>query len=604
MTIEIATAENLYNIRNDLDADYILTADIDLSGHTNWDPIGESSKPFIGTLDGQDYTISNLTINRDSDHQGLFSQTVDSEIRNLNFENVSINAGEGIYNGVLTGEAAENPIGNLFENINIKSGLIIGSDYTAGLVGGGYNTQIKNCKVSCEVKGTEIPSPGYKYLAGIIGDHYGGGYIEDCEFTGDLTIGNNRGYYCGGIVGDFHGEYISNCSVTTNITGTVLTNSGGVVGFADICNIDNISFSGNIEITEELSSFGGLVGGMSEVTASSLYINNCTINSFEANGVGGAFHFVDNSTINELAVNNISITNPNGSNTNIAGISTYSTGENTYNNCYVTGYIEGYDYLGGFTTYIYDNDIFNNCYSAVELVALTGDSPNYKGFGLIRDENYTINYTINNCYWDSEITTASDETTAIASTTAVMKNETNYNNWDFDNIWGISPDLNDGYPVLRAFYAPTDFVTTLNIKFIETPDLTIKEVKANRVIVNSPTDSYTAEYSDISQDNIIEKQVEIEEGNINVCKQIADSLLSEWNRKEISITGKVKLNLGLMFEKKSYIIIPDGKIAGNYKIQKLSHNIDDYTTTFIAGDKLLSESEIIARVLNKMTYKL
>ena len=62
----IKTAQDLDNIRNDLDGKYILMNDIDLSSYSNWDPIGEvdvdtgTGQGFTGVLDGNGYTISNL----------------------------------------------------------------------------------------------------------------------------------------------------------------------------------------------------------------------------------------------------------------------------------------------------------------------------------------------------------------------------------------------------------------------------------------------------------------------------------------------------------------------------------------------------------------
>ncbi|MFW6025149.1 MAG: hypothetical protein ACOCRX_02295 [Candidatus Woesearchaeota archaeon] len=35
---------------------------------------------------------------------------------------------------------------------------------------------------------------------------------------------------------------------------------------------------------------------------------------------------------------------------------------------------------------------------------------------------------------------------------AQMKQQALYNNWDFENIWGIDPNINDGYPYLRVFF--------------------------------------------------------------------------------------------------------------------------------------------------------
>lgn len=80
----ISTKEDLKAIANDLDGDYILANDIDISGE-NWTPIGTKEKPFTGTLDGNGYTISGLTIKEDSftptgdgyydSYYGLFGMT-------------------------------------------------------------------------------------------------------------------------------------------------------------------------------------------------------------------------------------------------------------------------------------------------------------------------------------------------------------------------------------------------------------------------------------------------------------------------------------------------------------------------------------------------
>ncbi len=61
VTTFIYTAEDLDNIRNDLDGFYILMNDIDLSGR-EWVPIGDKDHPFTGTLLGSSYIISGMTI--------------------------------------------------------------------------------------------------------------------------------------------------------------------------------------------------------------------------------------------------------------------------------------------------------------------------------------------------------------------------------------------------------------------------------------------------------------------------------------------------------------------------------------------------------------
>ena len=59
---QIATAEQLDRVRDDLTAHYILTADIDLSGYENWDPIGafqsRSEAPEDAEVPHPDYAFT------------------------------------------------------------------------------------------------------------------------------------------------------------------------------------------------------------------------------------------------------------------------------------------------------------------------------------------------------------------------------------------------------------------------------------------------------------------------------------------------------------------------------------------------------------------
>ena len=96
--ITITTAEELAGMANDLTADYILDADIDLAGIA-WNPIGTykpsgeseeeqeipaSDAAFTGTFDGQGHTIRNLTIvGEDGIAVGLFGCIANTEVGNF-----------------------------------------------------------------------------------------------------------------------------------------------------------------------------------------------------------------------------------------------------------------------------------------------------------------------------------------------------------------------------------------------------------------------------------------------------------------------------------------------------------------------------------------
>lgn len=157
--IVIATAEDLAKIGTDadfpLDGDYILMADIDLSGYDNWSPIGSYSNKYSGSFDGNGFVISGLTIDRSANYQGLFASAgPESKLLNITLENVDVTANE----------------------------------YVGGLVGYNYG-EITNCSVSGSVTGSDG-------TGGLVGRNIGG-TIEFSYATGSVEGGN----YTGGLVG-------------------------------------------------------------------------------------------------------------------------------------------------------------------------------------------------------------------------------------------------------------------------------------------------------------------------------------------------------------------------------------------------------------------
>ena len=86
--ILIEDAQDLLNIKNNLSGKYMLVGDIDLSSlGTNFTALIENE--FTGILDGNGYTISNLSINNAGSYTGLFAQ-MNGTVRNLTIENANI----------------------------------------------------------------------------------------------------------------------------------------------------------------------------------------------------------------------------------------------------------------------------------------------------------------------------------------------------------------------------------------------------------------------------------------------------------------------------------------------------------------------------------
>ena len=148
----IDNADDLQNIGDNLDAYYELTGHIILDppkpGETgNWIPIGDTSKPFTGSFNGNGYTISNMAIEGDN---SMFSTNTSGTIKNFGLIDVSITStGTGQTNiGAIVGQNS----GGTLENIYVTGMVISGSGTAVGGIVGRNVAQGKviNCFASFE----------------------------------------------------------------------------------------------------------------------------------------------------------------------------------------------------------------------------------------------------------------------------------------------------------------------------------------------------------------------------------------------------------------------------------------------------------------------
>ena len=65
----ITDEAGLKAIANDLNGNYVLAADITLTGQ--WTPLGTEASPFTGTFDGGGHSIKGLNVTGRTLHQGL-----------------------------------------------------------------------------------------------------------------------------------------------------------------------------------------------------------------------------------------------------------------------------------------------------------------------------------------------------------------------------------------------------------------------------------------------------------------------------------------------------------------------------------------------------
>ncbi len=238
---QIGTLDELKWFRDDVNGgnDYkgkyvVLTNDIDISGETDWTPIGNASNVFAGYFNGKGKTVSGLTITSAPDHSGFFGmvnkqayiEVVTPVIQNLNLTNVSVKGGKQC--GGLAGQVY---VGKVI-NVSV-SGNITGGSYVGGLVGHVYAT-FEDCSFEGTVTGVQA--------GGIAG-------AGDCKAHRSSVVGDVSGTWVGGIVGNGQeGTSAVDCYVKGQISaGSNYSNLYGVGGIAGMAGhgYSNSVFSGN-----------------------------------------------------------------------------------------------------------------------------------------------------------------------------------------------------------------------------------------------------------------------------------------------------------------------------------------------------------------------
>jgi hypothetical protein len=275
---------DLMNTPSDWDANFIMTADVNLQG-VPLIPVGNNINNipnfFNGVFDGNGHVIRNAEINMPGYwHIGLFGIiTSDSQVRNLGVEDVNMSGHRDVAG--LAG-LSKGTISNCFATGNInyapmgQNGANLG-----GLVGLNWGTII-NSHALCDVNGSAIK------IGGLVGYNYGS--VTDSYAIGSIN-GNNS---VGGLIGEntyapdesgsgFDPDYIGTikrCYAAGAVSGN--SNVGGLVG---INGNDPIGYIAGLYITD-CYSISTVTGGSGLVWRNYGHIINCYA-AGKVNGSGG-----------------------------------------------------------------------------------------------------------------------------------------------------------------------------------------------------------------------------------------------------------------------------------------------------------------------------
>ncbi len=204
-------------VRNDMDANYELTEDLDedSDGHDEfvnteegWEPIGTQEVRFTGNFDGDNHTISDLYIDRpDENNIGLFGHVGrEATIKNLCIEGAEITGGRAV--GTLIGRVTGDD-DTLIERTCSRDCSVEGTGAVGGLIGsfnswretegGRDNPVLSQSFADVDVSDHEEETGNYDKFGGLVGCAQKS-TILDSYALGYVTV-DNEGERIGGLSG-------------------------------------------------------------------------------------------------------------------------------------------------------------------------------------------------------------------------------------------------------------------------------------------------------------------------------------------------------------------------------------------------------------------
>lgn len=250
----IATLPQLQEMALEPYGNFVLAKDIDATDTKNWTSTF-SPIYFQGNLNGQNHTISNLTINQPGRiDAGFFANVKNGTVKDLYFDKATISARKNV-----------------------------------GVVAGIANSQMENVQV------TNSNVTGYEYVGGSFGKIISDSIIEGLSFSGTVT----GDQIVGGLAGILFGKSTRKCSANATVIATLDT-VGGLAGLGG---------SSDRGVTYGNSSKGSVkgrnvVGGLVGATGAWLDSNTSSATVEGSSQVGGLIGFLNQGEITRNWVSN------------------------------------------------------------------------------------------------------------------------------------------------------------------------------------------------------------------------------------------------------------------------------------------------------------
>jgi len=276
------------------------------------------------------------------------------------------------------------------------------------------------------------------------------------SFSGNFD-GNNKvisGLYANcrssiyqGLFGNAYGANISNLGlVGLYVKGSVYVS--GIISYGDNNKITNSYVIGNVS-QYEVSSGGPPIGGISSGSYGDIITDSYFIGDVSGNNHTGGIAYYGTVT-NSYFVGNVT------ANYYAGGISVYGSVTNSY----IIGNISGSAHVGGISSngtvtnsYVIGNVTGGNY--PVGGISGTGSATNSYFIGNVTGTSSWLGgisgtSSATNSFYNATFTGSTPNSHGTPKNLAEMKTQSTYTGWDFEEIWTIHADINDGYPIIKA----------------------------------------------------------------------------------------------------------------------------------------------------------
>ncbi|MEI6477396.1 MAG: fibronectin type III domain-containing protein [bacterium] len=268
---QIETCAQFQDISSDLAANYVLVKDIDCTGVT-FTPLGTSGTKFTGTFDGNDFSITALTISA-SGQIAPFAYVGAATIKNVHFVGGAMTSTTSNAGGVIA-----YALGATVTNISSTATIVASSGWGSGLVTTADTVTMSNSFYNGSVTAGA-------YASGLVGVTYNTTTIADSYSKGSM----NDNIYPGGLVGNLGGGSSIVRSYSTATINAVGVYVGGLVGtFSGSASITDTFYAGlmNTAGSTNHGAISGIRSGSTTMTNVFFDSDACTTCSQGASGTG------------------------------------------------------------------------------------------------------------------------------------------------------------------------------------------------------------------------------------------------------------------------------------------------------------------------------